>query len=102
MEPPYEKAEQPAINSDLRWDRVRLPPSISEEDIDAIIFSVMKPQWRKVAVIVTHAVERCQQRGFEISHEAVAARLQVLAAAGRIEDVGDLRMWRFSEVRLKE
>jgi hypothetical protein len=32
----------------------------------------------------------------------VAARLQVLAEAGRIEDFGDLRMWRFSEVRLKD
>jgi hypothetical protein len=102
LEPPPEAAEKPYIDSELRWDEVRLPPLISEKDVDAAIFSVMAPQWRKVAAIVPRARDRCQQLGFEISFEAVAARLQVLAEAGRIEDFGDLRMWRFSEVRLKD
>src|SRR3974390_530325 len=31
--------EFPAISSALRWDQVRLPPGISEADIDAIILS---------------------------------------------------------------
>lgn len=102
LEPPREAVEEPYIDSELRWDEVRLPPSISEKDVDAAIFSVMSPRWRKVAAIVPRAQERCHQLGFEISYEAVAARLQALAEAGRIEDFGDLRMWRFSEVRLKD
>ena len=102
MEPPREAIEEPYIDRELRWDEVRLPPSISEKDVDAAIFSVMASHWRKVAAIVTRAQDRCRQLGFAISIEAVAARLQVLAKAGRIEDYGDLRMWRFSEVRLKD
>jgi len=38
LEPPVEEREQPLINSELRWDQVRLPTSISEADIDAVIF----------------------------------------------------------------
>jgi hypothetical protein len=102
LEPPYEKEEEPFINSELRWGQVSLPPTTSEKEIDAIIFSVMKPQWRKVAMIVVQAGERCKELGLEITYEALAARLQVLAETGRIEDIGDLRKWRFSEVRLKD
>jgi hypothetical protein len=94
--------EIPTISSELRWDQVRLPPSVSEKDIDAIIFLVMKPRWRKVAAVVGDALGRCRQLGLEISDEALAARLQALAEAGRIEGIGDLRKWRFSEVRLKD
>jgi Protein of unknown function len=102
LEPPVEAAEEPFIDSELRWDQVRLPESISEADIDAVILSVMKPQWRKVAMIVGNASNQCRQLGLAISAEVLAARIQVLAESGRIENVGDLRKWRFSEVRLKD
>jgi hypothetical protein len=102
LEPLVEDAEEPHINSELRWDQVSLPPSISEKDIDAIIFSVMKPRWQKVAMVVGDALGLCKQRGLDISDEALAARLQALAEAARIEEAGDLRKWRFSEVRLKD
>src|ERR1700742_116714 len=36
LRPPPEK---PRISSRLRWNKVKLPPSVSEEDIDGIIFS---------------------------------------------------------------
>ncbi len=62
----------------------------------------MRPHWRKVAMVVGQALDRCKEIGIPISDEVLAARLQVLAEAGRIEDIGDLRMWRFSEVRLKD
>ena len=81
---------------------MRLPTSISEKDIDAVIFSLMKPRWQKVALIVGHAAVRCKELGLPVSAEMIAARLRVLADSGRIEDVGDLRIWRFSEVRLKD
>lgn len=94
--------EFPTISSTLRWDQVRLPPSISEKDIDAIIFLVMKPRWQKVAMVLGHALQRCKQLGLPISDEALAARIQVLDKADQLESQGDLRMWRFSEVRLKD
>jgi len=102
LEPPVEEKEEPFITSALRWDQVRLPTSISEADIDAIIFSVMKPHWRKVAMVVGMALGRCRELGLQVSDEALAARIQVLAETGRIEDVGDRRKWRFSEVRLRD
>jgi len=102
LEPPVEEREEPFINSELRWDQVLLPTSISEAEIDAILVSVMSVHWRKVAMIVGTALGRCRELGLPISGEALAARIQVLAESGRIEDVGDLRKWRFSEVRLKD
>lgn len=96
---PFE--EFPAISSTLRWDQVCLPPSISEKDIDAIVFSVMKPHWQKVAMVVGDALQRCKQRGLPISDEALAARITALEEADRLESQGDLRKWRFGEVRLK-
>ena len=61
----------------------------------------MKPQWRKVAMVVVQALKKCEQLDLAISNEALAARIQVLAESGCIEGVGDLRKWGFSEVRLK-
>lgn len=101
LKPPDNDAGTPEINSTLRWDQVRLPAHISEGDVDAIIFSVMRPHWRKVAMVVGQARDRCEQLGIPLSYEELAARLPVLAEAGRIEDAGDLRKWRYSEVRLK-
>jgi Protein of unknown function len=102
LEPPSEDEVEPFINSELRWDQVQLPKSISEPEIDAVILSVMAPRWRKVAMVVVKASERCRQLDLPISNEALAARIQVLAESGRIEDIGDLRKWGFSEVRLKD
>lgn len=93
--------EIPAISSSLTWDQVRLPPSVTEADLDSIIFSVLKPQWQKTAMTVIRAMDRCEERGLPIGDEAIAARLQVLAASDRIEGIGDLQKWRHSEVRLK-
>jgi len=102
LEPPYEKAEEPAVDSELRWDQVRLPPNVSEADIDGIIFSLMEKHWQKVAMVVGDAVGRFREIGLDISAEILAARLLALAEADRIEAVGDLRKWRWSEVRLKD
>jgi hypothetical protein len=99
LEPP---PEPPHISSTLRWDEVSLPPSVTESSVDGIIFSVLKPRWQKTAMVVILALKRCEELDIPISDEALAARLQVLADSDRIEGVGDLRMWRHSEIRLKD
>jgi hypothetical protein len=100
--PPVISKELPEIDSDLRWDQVRLPPGVSEADIDAILFSEMSSRWGKVARIIGQALDRCRELGLNISDEAVAARLVFLAEMGQIEDYHDIRRWGWSEVRLKD
>ena len=102
LRPPREK---PRISSRLRWNKVKLPPSVSEKDIDDIIFSELNRHWRKVAKVVGRSFDRCEELGLPLPregrYEIFGARLQELAEKDRIEGAGDLRKWGHSEVRLK-
>jgi hypothetical protein len=98
LKPPAEPA---VIGSALRWDDIVLPGSVSEADIDQIIFSVLNLQWRKTAMVVGNALTRCRQLDLPISAEMLGARVQALAESDRLESQGDLRKWRHSEVRLR-
>ena len=62
----------------------------------------MTPHWQKVAMVVGQALGRCRELGISLSGEALAARIQVLAETSHVEDAGDVRKWRHSEVRLKD
>ena len=93
--------EPPVISSTLRWEEVSLPASISEADIDQIIFSAMTLQLRKTAMVIAKAMKRCEELGLPINAEVLGARLGALAGSDRIDSAGDLRKWRHSEVRLK-
>src|SRR5438552_8790005 len=53
LRPP--SSEIPTISSTLDGNGVRLPPSVTEADIDGIISANLKPQWRKTALIVGNA-----------------------------------------------
>jgi len=94
--------EPPTVTSEVTWNEVHLPPFVTEQQFDEIIFSVMKPTWRKTAMMVSLVMDLCKELGFSIDHETIAARLKVLSDSDRIEGIGDLRMWRHSEVRLKD
>ena len=102
LQPPARDGEVPTVSSEVTWDQVRLPPSVTEADLDGIIFSLLTPRWQKTAMVVIKAVLRCQERALPIADEEIAARLQVLSDSDRIEGIGDLRYWRHSEVRLKD
>ena len=93
--------ETPVISSFLRWDDALLPPSVSEADLDAIIFSVMTSHFRKTAMIIGLAFEKCREWPVPISDEILSARIGALSESDRIDSVGDVRKWRHSEVRLK-
>jgi Protein of unknown function len=93
--------EFPAISSTLRWDQVRLPPSASEAQVDQIIFSVVAPRWHKMARVIWDAVKQGQELALGVTDEMFAARIRVLIEAGRLENQGDVRKWRHSEVQLK-
>ena len=100
--PIEEERELPILCSELPWSAVNLPSSVTEEQLDEVIFSLLGPHWRKTAMLVIKAEKRFKELGWTISDEATAARLQVLSDLDRIESVGDLRYWRNSEVRLKD
>ena len=101
LEPPVIDEEIPTVSSRLKWSQVHLPPSLTEADLDGIIFSLLSPHWQKTAKLVILAAKRCDELVLPISDEIIAARLQVLADSDRIEGIGDLRKWGHSEVRLK-
>ena len=101
LEPSELDEQVPAISSELRWDQVRLEPSVTEADLDGMIFSFLGSRWKKTVMVVMQVTIRCKELALPISDDVVAARLQVLADADHIEGIGDLRMWGHSEVRLK-
>jgi len=94
--------EFPTISSTLRWEEVSLPDSISEADLDQLIFSVMTSRLQKTAMIIARAMKRCEELDLAINEEILGARIGALAESGRIDSAGDLRKWRHSEVRLKD
>jgi hypothetical protein len=90
------------LNTELRWEDVMLPPSISEADLDAVILSKLKPRSLKVARVIGDVMRAFGERGLSIGEETVGVRIGWLAEVDRIKGFGDLRKWRFSEVSLKD
>ncbi len=84
--------EIPTISSELRWEEVTLPPSVSEADLDRIIFAELRPLSRKMAFIIGNVRSRCKELGLPVSSEMIGARLIALAEADQIEGQGDLRI----------
>ncbi|WP_291605515.1 hypothetical protein [Bradyrhizobium sp.] len=52
-------------------------------------------------MVVWNAVERGEELKLGVTDEMFAARVQALVEADRLEERGDLRKWRHSEVRSK-
>jgi hypothetical protein len=103
MEPPASIDQAiPEMDSELRWDQVRLPSPVTEAEFDHAIRSMMSTRWRKTARIVGSVAEQYRSVGIDLDPAIVAARLKFLSDTDRIEGIGDLRMWRHSEVRLKD
>jgi hypothetical protein len=96
-----EESPEDRICSTLRWSEVSLPQSVTEAELDALIFSELAERLRKVARIVGRVFQALEARSLYLSHEVIAARVRELAQTGRIESVGNLTMWRHSELRLK-
>jgi hypothetical protein len=88
------------FDTTLRWEDVVLPDSVSEADLDSIIFSFVRPRWMKTAKVLSDAYDRCLTLALPIDHQMLAARIEALGDADRLEAAGDLRKWRYSEVRL--
>lgn len=89
------------VDSNLTWKKAQLPPSVTVLDFDRVILSTLHVQWRKTARIVGTVSEHYRNLGISLDPAIAAARLTTMVNSGLIESAGDLRKWRFSEVRLK-
>ena len=88
------------IDTARRWKDIVLPESVSETDLDNAIFSALTSRWQKTALVIGNALKYCKTLALPIDAEVLGARIQALAEADRLEGEGDLRKWRYSEVRL--
>jgi hypothetical protein len=73
----------------------------SPEELDKLILARAQPQWRKVAYIIA-SIGHDMNEPTDENYDALASRIVALAESGRLECQGDLRKWRFSEVRLPQ
>ena len=89
LEPP---GEVPMISSTLRRNDVASAGRISEADLDALIFSVMSTQYRKVAMVIGTTLKQRRKLGWPISDEMIGARIQELDETDRLESQGDFVM----------
>ena len=74
----------------------------SVSDIDQTLLSFCDKRWLKVARVIGKTMDVFEKRGLEITGIAdrIDARMAALVASGQIEAKGDIRRWRYSEVRL--
>jgi hypothetical protein len=69
-------------------------------NIDRLILSFVETRWLKVARIVSDVCMAPEKQGGTFNEDEVGARVEALVAAGQLESQGDLKRWRYSEVRL--
>jgi hypothetical protein len=98
LRPP--EPDRSTIDTVRRWEDIVLPGSVSETELDSAIISALSSRWQKTAVVLTRALKRCETLGLPVDLQVLGARIQALAEADRLEGEGDLRKWRYSELRL--
>ena len=69
---------------------------VSDDELDALLLAQAKGKWQKVAMIIAKAMSGCEAWDEDRASERVVA----LVDAGKLEGAGNVRNWRFSEVRL--
>jgi hypothetical protein len=69
----------------------------SDDDLDAQLLALASTQWQKVAAIIAQVI--IAHPGEDIENRA-GKRIEALVRKGGLENAGDVRKWRFSEVRL--
>jgi hypothetical protein len=76
--------------------------ALSHQNVDGLILSFAKVQWRKVAMVIGQVLDECRRLGINIDEHGVAERIRALVEGGQLEAQGDLSRWRHSEVKLTD
>jgi Protein of unknown function len=69
---------------------------VSDDDIDALLLATATVRWQKVAMVIAKAMsvyDSCDE-------VRVGERIIALVKPGELESAGNVRHWRFSEIRL--
>lgn len=70
------------------------------DDLDRMIFSTFEEHyWRKTAFVISRVLRECEGRNLAASDSEIFGRILDLVASGALEAQGDLKRWRYSEVR---
>jgi hypothetical protein len=72
-------------------------------DLDQLLLSFCTGRWLKVARIIGETLEALEQRGVQMDGsvaDQIDARMAALVGSGRLEAQGNIKRWRYSEVRL--
>lgn len=80
---------------------------MENDGTDEAIFSVLSEipkHWRKVAFVVGRVAGTMGDGSNheDAAHESVARRIEFLVSEGRLLAKGDIKNWRYSEVRLPD
>ena len=70
------------------------------ENIDDLVLTVASERWRKVAMVIALVAEKANNCHDDF-YSLVAHRIAELVASGKLEAVGDVSQWRYSEIRKK-
>ncbi len=76
---------------------------MNTSQIDSVILSAVGEHWTKVAMVIARVVDAMSRDlppGDE-GYEVISGRIGALVYDGRLAAQGDIKNWRFSEVRLK-
>lgn len=76
---------------------------ISARTIDQLLLSFCDKHWLKVARVIGKSYEILERRGIRpgaTTAKIIDMRMAALVGNGRLEAQGEIRKWRFSEVRL--
>jgi hypothetical protein len=76
---------------------------IQPSEIDQLLLSFCVDRWRKVARVIGQTMQALEERGVQFDRtiaDQIDARMAVLVGAGQLEAKGDIRKWRYSEIRL--
>jgi hypothetical protein len=76
--------------------------SMSDSRIDEAILSVAETRWKKVALIISRTSETSAGDLTEGDAERIAQRIEALVGKGRLLAQGNIKGWRFSELRLPD
>lgn len=78
---------------------VRVLSAQTIEKIDAALLSQVPNRWRKVAMVVSLAMEVLKDQHLGIPDLYYAQRVTLLVERGKLQAQGDLSRMRYSEVR---
>jgi hypothetical protein len=76
---------------------------ISARDIDRLLLFFCNTRWLKVARIIGNTMEILERHGIRINAKVgkmIDARMAVLVRNEQFETKGNIRHWRYSEIRL--